>query len=342
LSEPPSIAEVQGLIATVQDALPQVEVLGPPSRMPKGFSSESWRVTTTIGDLVVKVRRRSTDMAKLRGQAEAARLARLAGLPTAEVLHVGIAAALGDRPVVIFRFIPGIDAEEALPGLEQPQRISFFSDLGDMIGRLHGIGLPHFTERIGSPGAAVSDWYTVVQRTTERAAAWNRERGMLTLPEIAAFYDRLLRDTATISAVVKPALTHRDLYLANVLIADGHLTAIIDFELAKGYDPLLDFVKLGMFVFERWPDGIEPFMAAYRSRVGHIVSAEERVSVCFALEQFVMLPNWVNLGEARLAKVSCDFLRDWLRGEYPWWLRGRFITASPPVGVPRIALDNGL
>lgn len=276
---------------------------------------------TTIGDLVVKVRRRSIDMAKLRGQAEAVQLARLAGLPTAEVLHVGIAAALNDRLVVILRFIPGIDAEEALPRVEKPQRISFFSDLGDMIGRLHGIGLPHFTERIGSPGAARGDWYTVVQRTTERAAAWNRELGMLTQSEIAAFCDRLLHHTAIISAVVEPALTHRDLYLANILIAEGHLTALIDFELAKGYDPLLDFVKLGMFVFECWPDGIEPFMAAYRSRVGHIVRAEERVSICFALEQFVMLPNWVNLGEARLAEASCDFLRDWLRGKHPWWLK---------------------
>lgn len=106
-----------------------------------------------------------------------------------------------------------------------------------------------------------------------------------------------------------------------MLVGDGRLAALIDFELAKGYDPLLDFVKLGMFVFERWPESFDPFMAAYRRAADHAPRAGERLVVCLALEHFVLLPNWVTFGEERLAHASRDRLRSWLAGPYPWWMR---------------------
>lgn len=308
------------VVATVRGALPGIDVIGPPIRIPKGFSSESWRVATDAGELVVKIRRHPTDAAKLWSQAEAVRLARARGVPTAEVLHVGVSPAMGGRPVVILRFTPGVDAEEALPRLERSQRASLFSDLGDVVGRLHRISLPHFTERIGTPEAAVDEWSTVVRRTAERAASWNREIGALTASEVAAIHAGLVQVATDISAAVSPALTHRDLYPTNVLVGDGHVTALIDFELAKGYDPLLDFVKLGMFVFERWPEGFDPFIAAYRRRVGRVARVKERLIVCLALEHLVMVPNWVNFGEERLVKDSRDVLQNWLARSYPWWV----------------------
>ena len=308
------------MVAAVRGALPGVEVIGPPTRMPKGFSSESWRVATDAGELVVKLRRQVTDAAKLRSQAEAVQLARAAGVPTAEVLYAGVSATLGGRPMAIVRYIPGIDAEEALPGLDGPQRASLFSDFGAAVGRLHRIGLPHFTERIGAPEAAVGDWATVVRRAAERYADWNREVGVLAEPEIDAVRDRLALGAEDVAAVVSPALTHKDLYLANVLVNAGRFAALIDFELAKGYDPLHDFVKLGMFVFELWPESVGPFMAGYRRGAGRPPEVKGRLVVCLALEHFVLLPNWVQFGEERLVRDSRDRLRNWLVGSYPWWV----------------------
>src|SRR5438477_1192077 len=120
------VASAEAVVAAVHAALPGVEALGPPVRMPKGFSSESWCVATDAGELVVKIRRQLTDAAKLRSQAEAVRLALAAGVPTAEVLYAGLAAAVGGRPVVILRYMPGTDADEALPGLDGPQRARLF------------------------------------------------------------------------------------------------------------------------------------------------------------------------------------------------------------------------
>lgn len=314
------LASAAAVVAAVHGALPEIGGLGPPARMPKGFSSESWRVATDIGELVVKIRRQATDLAKLQSQVEAARLAWAAGVPTAEILYAGLAAAVGGRPVMILRYVPGTDAEEALPVLDGPQRARLFADFGGAVGRLHRIGLPQFTERIGAPEAAVGDWATVVRRAAERYAAWNREVGVLATPEIAAIHERLPQAAAGVAAEVRPAVTHRDLYLANVLARDGRFAALIDFELAKDYDPLLDFVKLGVFVFERWPASFEPFMDAYRHGAGRAPRVAERLAVCLALEQFVALPNWVQLGEERLARDARDRLRGWLSGSSPWWV----------------------
>lgn len=326
MGESRDLAGAATVVAAVRDALPDVEPIAPPTRMPKGYSSESWRVATDAGELVVKIRRQMTDAAKLRGMAEAARLASAAGVPTPEVLYAGLAATVDGRPVVIQRYIAGLDAEAALPGLDDAQRARLFSDFGAAVGRLHRIGLPRFTERIGAPESAVDDWATVVRRVAERYAAWNREVGVLAAPEIEAIRDRLIRDAAAVSPVVSPALTHRDLYLANVLVRDGRLAALLDFELAKGYDPLQDFMKLGAWVFESWPESIEPFMAAYRQGVSRIPRAEQRLAVCLALGHFVSVPNWVQFGAEQLTRDSRDWLRDWLRGSYPWWVR-RIVAA---------------
>lgn len=294
---------------------------GSPVRVPKGFASESWRVKTDVGELLVKIRRRAADAAKLRSQAEALRLARSAGVPAPEILYAGASEALGDRPLIVLRYIPGVDAEEALPRMDNHQRGSLFSDLGEAVGRLHEIGLPKFTDRIGTPEADLDRWADAVGQRAERVALRNREIGLLSAPEVNTVVHRLTRVAENVSGVVTPALTHHDLYLANVLLRDGRFAALLDFEQARASDPMFDFVKLGMWVFARWPGSFEPFVAAYRHRMGRVPDAEERLATCLALENFVALGYWMDQREERLAETSRTVIRNWLSGYRPWWLK---------------------
>lgn len=307
-------------VAALHNVFPEIAIVSPPQPIPKGFSSESVRVVTSIGELVVKIRRQATDLAKMQSQVAASRLAGSAGIPTPDVLYAGHSATLGGRPIVIMRYMPGADAEEALGDFLPSQRPAFFADFGAAVGRLHQIRLPRFTERLGSVEASFGDWAALVRRAAERYAAWNDEVGALTTMEIAAIRERLIRGADEVNATVRPALTHRDLYLANVLTHGGRFAAILDFELAKGYDPLLDFVKLGEFVFELHPESFEPFMAAYRRCADRQERTEERLALCFALEHFVQVPNWAQTGDEWLLRGSCQRLRDWLQGSVPWWV----------------------
>lgn len=330
MSETTPITSEATVIIALREALPQVRATGQPTPIPKGFACESWRVATDTGELVVKLRRQMTDAAKLRSQAEATRLARAAGVPAPEILYAGLSATLNGHPLMILRYLPGTDAEEALPHLDNSQRTAFFADFGDAIGRLHSISLPQFTERIGSPEATVGDWATVIHRAADRYSAWNRRVGVLESAEIDAIRARLIREAETITAEVRPTLTHRDLYLANVLVNNGRFAALLDFEVAKGHDPLVDFIKLGTHIFESWPESFDPFMAAYRRQNARLPHATERLQLCLALDQFVSVPNWVHYRAEQLLRDSCQRLRDWLTGIYPWWIEriGAALDAS--------------
>lgn len=184
---------------------------------------------------------------------------------------------------------------------------------------LHGVRPPHFSERIAAPGAAVADWATLVRRSAERYAEWNRRVGRLADAEIAAIRARLIAAAGAVSPVVRPVLAHRDLSLANALIHNGRFAALLDFEAAKAYDPLIDFIKLGTHVFARWPGGLDPFLAGYHRQARRVPLADERLATCLAMEQFAAVPNWANHGEARLLGEACQLLRDWLAGATPWW-----------------------
>lgn len=304
----------------MHDALPEVQSQGVPGRVPRGFSSESWRVPTDRGELLVKIRRQRTDAAKLWSQVEAARLAFAAGVPTPEILYAGLSPLVAERPLVVARYLPGEDAETILPTLDPEQRRAFFRDLGGAVGRLHLIALPQFTERIGTAEGVTDDWVVAVSNTADRYAAWNDRLRTLGAAELATIHARLIHDGGVVAPVVRPRLTHRDLYLANVLIDAGRFAALLDFELAKGKDPLIDFVKLGMLVFEPWPESVEPLLTTYRRVVGAVLQAADRLKLCHALEHLTMLPNWQQMGETRLADYSRHQLRDWLAGRYPAWL----------------------
>lgn len=308
------------IYSVIADGLPGTSVTGRPVRVPKGFGSESWKVATDAGELLVKVRRRAADAAKLRNQTAALRLARSGGVPVPELLYTGSSDELGGRPVMVLRYVPGVDAEEVVGDLDAADRNALFSDLGEAVGRLHGIGCAKFTDKIGTPEADLERWSDVVGKRARSAARRNRELGTLDAPEIEAILDRLERTADNVSDVVEPVLIHHDLHLANVLLRGGRFAALIDFEQAKAWDPMHDFVKLGMWIFDEWPGGLEPFVAAYRRRSGTLPRAEERLATCLALENFVGLAYWTETGQRHMFKAALALLRGWTDGSRPWWL----------------------
>jgi aminoglycoside phosphotransferase (APT) family kinase protein len=314
-------------LTIIREALPAIAVGGRASRMVGGHSGESWRVASDAGELVVKIRRSAIDAAKLESHAQAAKLARAAGVPTPEILFAG---NLRERPIVIHRYVPGEDAEAVVAELSERQRADLFFAIGDAVARVHGVALPSFTERIGAPQAALASWAAVVERAAAHAARRNRTAGVLAEHEISMIEDRIVRAAADVSDVVGPALTHRDLYLANVLVDEGRFAALIDFELAKGWDPAFDFIKLGNWMFERYPDSSEPFMAGYRERAAPMAMATERLSVSLALEHFIALPTWAQIDSRELREVASDQLRSWLGGQCPAWLARTAVRLRSP------------
>lgn len=65
-----------------------------------------------------------------------------------------------------------------------------------------------------------------------------------------------------------PRLVHFDLRPGNVLVRDGHLVGIIDFEACRGGHPSMDFFKLWQQVDPYVPGGLCEILRGYRSIAG--------------------------------------------------------------------------
>jgi hypothetical protein len=107
----------------------------------------------------------------------------------------------------------------------------------------------------------------------------------------------------TVSPVVTPALTHRDLYLDNVLAGPGgDVCALVDWDTAEAWDPVVDLVKLRWQVFDRFPGASEAFRRAYDERAAPFEMLRQRLYVVDVLELVNTISNarlagWANFEE---------------------------------------------
>ena len=230
----------------------RIAALGPG---PRSYSNRLWLADTDEGRLLVRVPGRTTDPAYVRASIVAARLAAEAGVPTVRFRAFLPVTALG-LPVVVQEYRPGDSAAElAGRGAIDPAAVA--AALGDWIGVLHGV------RRAGHGGVleAGGAWPEVAAGKV--AAALDRV-GAADLPDARpAIADAFARAIAALPDVGAASLVHGDLYLDNVLVADGRAAAVIDFEHAHFYDRFAELGKLEELVFGWWPGTAAPFLRAY-------------------------------------------------------------------------------
>lgn len=224
-----------------------------------GYTSRQWLADTDEGPLLIKVPVRLPDPLHSRNMIAATRLAAEEGLPVIRFRGFTPVSAVTGGPVVVQEFVAGTRASDQWPDLAESTRLRVARELGGWIATLHG---------------HTGDWFGEVLGTRQHTR-WDSY--------LTDFLDRLLRDipedvivdgrsrletimAAGIAAVacgVRPALTHGDIWLDNVLLRSGRVHRILDFEHARFLDPLYDFGKPDELVFERWPDGREAFLDGY-------------------------------------------------------------------------------
>jgi aminoglycoside phosphotransferase (APT) family kinase protein len=170
------------------------------------------------------------------------------GVPAPRLLYfsegtVGFAG----RPWLIQEFVRGEDGEDAMAGMSETQRTAFFRDFGS--------GRPPSRDRpwvlFGRSGVLETrgDRAAFAGARLERVADRHFHADLVPRQTIAAARDVIRSMVRAVSAEVRPALVHRDLYLPNTLAAAGRFRCLLDFEHARSSDALSDFVKLQMWVF---------------------------------------------------------------------------------------------
>ncbi|MCS7480310.1 phosphotransferase family protein [Umezawaea endophytica] len=260
----------------------RVEALRP---LDAGYTSDQWVADTDQGALLVKVPLRNRDPEHFRRLVATTRLAAEHGVPVVRYRRLVEHDPAVDGPVLVQEFQEGDAAGDVWESLDEERRKVLCRDLGDVVGLVHGI-----------KGSTFGDGGAATLRESVEA-----EVGSL-LGRTDAFGDGAAVRTAITAAVARlddsasvPALVHGDLWLPNLLVRDGRITCVLDFEHAVHADRFRDFGKLDEHVFDAFPAGRAVFLEFYAAACPVPDDWEWRIDlghVLHALSMHVYFLRW--------------------------------------------------
>ena len=192
-----------------------------------GTRNDVWIVDTTKGQVVVRLLQ---DDSRLRMETRVLTLALSAGLPVATCLW----SAVEPRPVIIQSALRG----SRLADIEPP--FALLGELTSLLRRIHAIpieeGFGTLSADLHGAEHSLPQWFTDRVRNEASGVSTTREDDQL----LGAALARFDAGEALLSRQ-KPGLVHGDIQPFNVLVEDGRITGIIDWEAAKSGPPALDF-----------------------------------------------------------------------------------------------------
>jgi aminoglycoside phosphotransferase (APT) family kinase protein len=274
-----------------------------------GYTSRQWVADTDEGRLLVKTPVRDSDPEHLRRLIATTRRAAEGGGPVVRYRAFVPTSTVFDAPVLVQEYQDGTPADEAWEAMDAAERATFARDLGHLVGRIHSCSGPWFGDALGAqryPDVrtflhALVD--SLLAQAPEDFTSVGRERLS------AAIH----RTVDTVSPDCVPSLTHGDLWRQNLILRDGRIACLLDFEHGRYADRFLDFGKLDEHIFAAYPEGRAVFLDAYdevcplpddwefRVRLGHIVHA---------LSMSVYFLRWT----PRWAPQYVRELEEWLAG----------------------------
>lgn len=223
---------------------------------PRGRSHHAFLLTTPSSDqFLFKVHRRQ-HAGRMRRFLHLAELLRERRVPHPFVRWADVERRTLDVPYYIQDFIAGEDAARSLGSLSFTDQHRIGEELGN------GLRTMHRVEYVDTP----MPWATELDDRLRTRAAECRFLDALDQSSHALVI-RYYEDRRAALDGVERRVTHDDLNLANLLLqrrSDGwHFVAFLDFERARGRDPLLDLVRLESWTLPACPAMVAPFRDAY-------------------------------------------------------------------------------
>jgi aminoglycoside phosphotransferase (APT) family kinase protein len=204
-----------------------------------------------------------------------------AGLPVAEPIWLEPAETTLGPPLMITRKLAG-SAPGDWRGFYEPtdrRTAAAALQLARELGRLHSLDVEAL-DLPGYPAAPARD--RLLREIDYRWSKWQQDT-LQPYPVIDCAFERLRRECQ--SGLGGPALVHGDVLPHNLLVEDGRLTALLDWEFAHIGDPAEDLAYCRPAVSAALP--WEDFLAAYQDAGGAAV--DERRLAIFGL--FALVRN---------------------------------------------------
>lgn len=272
-----------------------------------GHTSSQWVAETDEGPLLVKVPRRQPEAEHLRRLLVSTRRAAEGGVPV-----VRFRALLGWHdelagPVLVQEFQAGEPASAVWERSGDDHRLALSGELGRIVGQLHRIEGNWFGDPLGAERAP--SWGLAVEAELDGLLGQVADDLTDLVPAVrsaSVAAVKALDDSASV-----PALTHGDLWLPNVLVRDGKVSCLLDFEHARYADRFRDFGKLDEHIFDGFPAGREAFLQSYQATCPLPADYRARIelgSLVHALTMHCYFRRWA----PQWAPQYADQVRAWL------------------------------
>ncbi|MGH3607029.1 MAG: phosphotransferase family protein [Pseudonocardiaceae bacterium] len=311
---------VDQVAAAVEWLVPDAAPVRPRTALRKGRSHASWVFDSTRGVLVGKVAMTSHTDAIVRRLAEHRRVWEH-GVPVPRLLDFTASSDLvGGRLLIVSEYLPGHDAEDALRSQRPRSMEHVMVETGAALARLHRVPVTVFGDAITGLGAGSDSWSaTVASRIELLARAYHDQEntGNGSDADLMAAGLLLLGQLAdAVSPAVRPAVTHLDVYLPNILVdSEGGFRALLDLEHLRWVDPVMDFVKPAMWMFGKRPRWAEAFVDGYRSAGELPQRWSERLATVSGLELLTGVDYWTRANDYSMRDDYARRLREWVRSD---------------------------
>jgi aminoglycoside phosphotransferase (APT) family kinase protein len=269
-----------------------------------GYTSKQWVAATDEGPLLVKVPQRNRDPEHARRLVASTRVAAEHGIPVVRFRAVVAHSAELGGPVLIQEFQDGEPAADGWETLKDRRKLGLCRELGVITGKLHSVAGSWFGDVLGTQRV------TSFEQSVESEVDALLESGVV--PDGAALRQAITKVLSSLDrSASTPALTHGDLWLPNILVRDGRIGCVLDFEHATYADRFRDFGKLDEHIFDAFPAGRDVFLEAYAATCPLPGDWEQRLDLAHLLHSlgmYVYFQRWT----PRWAPQYAREVQEWL------------------------------
>ena len=215
-------------------------------RIIAGEVNEVYGVTTKDErDVVVRISRQGKN--NFETEEKVIRLVRMAGVPAPKVLLIEQAPSESENlTFCIEEKIEGEPLLSLMDSMDKSTLKSIASEAGEVLSKINGISVDNFGPLDGSRFFKTwGDYIFNIEKRRGGITAAGKLVGLRTSLINKAF--ELLRKNEEMFQIKDAHLLHGDFGPKHLLIMDNHITGILDFEGAKGGDPVRDLAWLNFF-----------------------------------------------------------------------------------------------
>lgn len=157
---------------------------------------------------------------------------------------------------ILLSFIDGA------PCLDQQVDKPLSFRMGELLATLHTVSMPGFGHE-GEHGFTYVDWWDFINTKVERILA--NSEGHLSPTTFQKVHDHFQHFSTHHPQADGPCAVHSDYRPGNILVQNGQITGLIDFESARGGSADFDFSKMKLYVWDELPGTREAFEEGYTS-----------------------------------------------------------------------------